>query len=171
MLYDYIAGGAGGETTLRRNREDFERLVLRQRVMSGFDAADLTTRALGQSLSMPILLGPVAIAGMFARCGEAQAARAPSAAGTAFCLSSVGVCDVAEVRRRAPAPWFQLYLQEDPGHSARLIALAEDAGCPVLVLTVDAAVPGIRHRDARSGLGRLMSARTVVDGLAHPAWL
>jgi L-lactate dehydrogenase (cytochrome) len=171
MLYDYIAGGACDETTLRRNRDDFARLVLHQRAMPGFDAVDLTTRTLGQALSMPILLGPVGIAGLFARRGEAQAARAAAAAGTAFCLSSVGVCDVAEVRRAAPAPWFQLYLQEDPGHSAGLIALAREAGCPVLVLTVDAAVPGVRHRDARSGMGRPMSARTILDGLAHPAWL
>jgi L-lactate dehydrogenase (cytochrome) len=171
MLYQYIAGGAGGESTLRRNRRDLADFALHQRAMVGFDAADLAIETLGERLSMPIVLGPVGIAGMFARRGEVQAAQAAADAGTPFCLSSVGICDAAEVARAAAPPWFQLYLLRDRDRSASLIAQAKHAGCKVLVLTVDAAVPGVRHRDTRSGMGKPIGPRTALDGLAHPGWL
>jgi L-lactate dehydrogenase (cytochrome) len=177
LLFDYIDGGSYAETTLRRNVEDFEAIALRQRVLRDVSKISLATELFGQPMSMPVGLGPIGMAGMYARRGEVQAAKAAKAAGVPFTLSTVGVCDLAEVVGGAGvAPWFQLYMIRDRGYMRTLLETARDLGCPVLVFTVDLPVPGARYRDMRTGLfgGKpplSASIRRVFDGLSHPAWL
>ena len=81
ILFDYIDGGSYGEVTIRRNAEELDRVILPQRVMRYMREVSTATRLLGQELAMPVVLGPVGFAGMFARRGEVQAARAALAAG------------------------------------------------------------------------------------------
>ncbi|MEI9891887.1 MAG: alpha-hydroxy-acid oxidizing protein [Caulobacteraceae bacterium] len=77
---------------------------------------DLSTSLFGQPLSMPLLLAPIGMAGLTARRGEVQAARAAEAAGVPFCLSTVSVCSLEEVAGAVKAPpWFQLYMIKDRG--------------------------------------------------------
>jgi L-lactate dehydrogenase (cytochrome) len=174
-LFEYIDGGSYAESTLRRNVKDLEQLLLRQRVMRDMSALEMRTETLGQALRMPIALAPVGIAGMFARRGEVQAARAAAAAGVPLCLSTVGICSVEEVARAVQPPWFQLYVLRDRGYMRELLRRAHAAGCPVLLLTVDLPTPGARYRDVRSGFTGLrgMSAwlNRARDGLTHPRWL
>ena len=174
-LFEYVDGGSYAESTLRRNVADLEQLLLRQRVMRDMSALDMRIETLGQTLQMPIALAPVGIAGMLARRGEVQAARAAAAAGVPLCLSTVGVCSVEEVAQAAPPPWFQLYVLRDRGYMRELLRRARAAGCPVLLLTVDLPVPGARYRDVRSGFTGLAGVRSwlnrVRDGVAHPRWL
>jgi L-lactate dehydrogenase (cytochrome) len=132
------------------------------------------TRLFGQDLSMPVILAPVGMAGMYARRGETQAARAARAAGVPFSLSTMGVCTIAEVAAAAGPPWFQLYMIKDRGFMVDLLAVARSVACPVLLFTVDLPVPGARYRDARNGLNAATPATRLsqaIDGLAHPAWL
>ena len=75
FLADYIDGGAGEEITVSRNVEALREISLCQRVMRDVSAIDTGTSLLGQQMSMPLVLGPVALAGMYRRRGEAQAAR------------------------------------------------------------------------------------------------
>jgi L-lactate dehydrogenase (cytochrome) len=175
IFYEYIDGGSYDEATLRRNVADMENLALRQRAMRDMSALDTRVETLGQKLAMPIGLAPVGMAGMYARRGEVQAARAAALAGVPFCLSTVGICSVEEVARAGVAPWFQLYILKDRGYMRELVRRAKAAGCPVLVLTVDLPVPGARYRDVRSGFRGLkgMSAflNQAKDGLTHPRWL
>ncbi len=177
LLFDYIDGGSYAEATLRRNTQDFEAIALRQRVLRDVSSISLQTELFGQAMSMPLALAPIGMAGMYARRGEVQAARAAKAAGVPFCLSTVSVCDLAEVvGGAAAAPWFQLYMIRDRGYMKTLLETARDLGCPVLVLTVDLPVPGARYRDMRTGLfgGKPSPAaalRRVADGLSHPGWL
>jgi L-lactate dehydrogenase (cytochrome) len=177
LLFDYIDGGSYVEATLRRNVEDFEDLALRQRVLRDVSKINLSTELFSQALSMPVMLAPVGMAGMYARRGEVQAARAAKAAGVPFCLSTVGVCDLDEVTTGAGlAPWFQLYMIRDRGSMAELLARAKGLGCPVLVFTVDLPVPGARYRDMRTGLSGGAPSLTggmkrAWDGITHPHWL
>jgi L-lactate dehydrogenase (cytochrome) len=176
VLFDYIDGGAYAEVTLKRNAADFASLSLRQRVMRDMSSINLSSDLLNQHLAYPVILGPVGFAGMFARRGEIQAARAAAAAGVPFCLSTVSICSIEEVCAAVKTPpWFQLYMIKDRGFVRELLARARAAGCPVLVLTVDLPTPGARYRDLRSGMaarqditGRLHEA---LDGLAHTGWL
>src|SRR4029077_11416524 len=111
----------------------------------------LSTSVVGQPMAVPFGLAPIGLAGMYARRGEVQAARAAKAVGAPFCLSTMGVCSIEEVTREVGAPWFQLYMLRDRGYMRELIARAKAAGCPVLVFTVDLPTPGARYRDIRTG--------------------
>ena len=176
VLFDYIDGGSYGEVTLRRNVEDFEAIALRQRVLRDVSTISLATEWFGQPLSMPVALAPVGMAGMYARRGEAQAARAAHAAGVPMILSSVSVCDLSEVKAATgEAPWFQLYMIKDRAYMADLLSRAAALGVKVLVFTVDLPVPGARYRDYRTGLFGGNAAATFLkrglDGALHPDWV
>lgn len=174
VLFDYIDGGSYAESTLLANVSDLEAVTLRQRVLRDVSALKLSTNVFGQTLAMPVVLAPVGLAGMYARRGETQAARAAKAAGLPFSLSTVGVSSIGEVSAAAQPPWFQLYMIKDRGFMSELLAIAREASCPVLLFTVDLPVPGARYRDTRNGMiaatpGQRL--RQAVDGLSHPAWM
>ena len=176
MLFDYIDGGAYDEVTLKRNVEDFRAIALRQRVMRDVSALDTATTLFGQSLSMPVMLGPVGFSGMFAHRGERQAARAAETAGVPFTLSTLSICPLEEVRAAVTKPiWYQLYMIKDRGFMEKVLARCEAAGVPGLVFTVDLPVAGSRYRDARSGfsgrLSPLAEAGRIADIASKPRWL
>jgi L-lactate dehydrogenase (cytochrome) len=175
VFFEYIDGGAYDEVTLRRNVEDMAQLSLRQRVMRDMSSLDTGIQSLGQRFSMPVGLSAVGMAGMYARRGEVQAARAAAEAGIPFSLSTVGICSVEEVAGAAVPPWFQLYVLKDRGYMRELVNRAKAAGSPVLVLTVDLPVPGARYRDVRSGFRGLTGVPAMAnrfwDGLTHLRWV
>ncbi|SEM75671.1 L-lactate dehydrogenase (cytochrome) [Sphingomonas gellani] len=175
FLFEYIDGGSYAEVTLRRNVADLEAIALRQRVLTDVSSLDLGTTLFGQRLNLPVALAPIGLAGMNARRGEVQAARAAARAGVPFCLSTVSACSIDEVARAGAGPfWFQLYMIRDRAFMKDLLAQATAAGCTALVFTVDMPVPGSRYRDYRSGLagasGRMGALRRAVQGVLRPAW-
>jgi L-lactate dehydrogenase (cytochrome) len=175
FLFEYIEGGSYAEVTLKRNVADLEAVSLRQRVLRDVSNLDLSTELFGQKLALPIALAPVGLAGLNARRGECQAARAAEAAGIPFCLSTFSLCPIAEVTRAVTRPiWFQLYMIRDRGFVRDLLAEARQAGCSTLVFSVDMPVPGSRYRDYRSGLagapGILGSIRRFRQAVARPRW-
>ena len=173
FLFDYADGGANNEHTLQRNLTDLAEIALRQRVLQGCAEVDLRTTLFGTPRSLPIMLGPIGIAGMFRRRGERLAARAARAAGIPFCLSTVSLCSLAEVARAAGSAhlWFQLYVIRDRGFMRDLLAAAKLLGVQALVFTVDMPVPGARYRDAHSGMsGPHAALRRMLQALTHPAW-
>jgi L-lactate dehydrogenase (cytochrome) len=175
IFFEYIDGGSYAEATLARNVADMEAIALRQRVMRDMSNLDMTVTTLGQTMSMPVALAPVGMAGMYARRGETQAARAAAAAGIPMCLSTVSLCSLEEVAATGTPPWFQLYVLKDRGFMRDLLGRAKAAGCPVLVFTVDLPTPGARYRDVRSGFtgssGLSGALNTAWDGITHPAWM
>ena len=176
QLFDYIDGGAYDEATLAANVAELRDVRLRQRVLRDVTRRATATTVLGQDLSMPVILGPVGLAGMFAQRAEVQAARAAAAAGVPFVESTVSICSVEEVAEGAPVPpWFQLYVMKDRRFAQDLMARATEVGCPVLVLTVDLAVVGARHRDTRNAMvgevSALAKARRGLDLVSHPGWV
>jgi L-lactate dehydrogenase (cytochrome) len=175
FLFEYIDGGSYAEVTLRRNVADLERIALRQRVLAGASDIDLGTTLFGQRMALPLALAPIGLAGMNARRGEVQAARAAEEAGVPFCLSTVSVCPLEELAAGTTAPfWFQLYMIRDRGFMRELLARAKALGCPALLFTVDMPVPGSRYRDNRSGLagapGPGGAMRRLWQGALRPGW-
>ena len=161
--------------TLRRNVDDLGDIPLRQRVLRDMSALDLSTELFGQKWALPVALAPIGLAGLCARRGEAQAARAAEKAGVPFTLSTVGACTIAEVARAANKPfWFQLYMIRDRAFMKDLLAQAVAAGCGALVFTVDMPVPGSRYRDYHTGLagssGPNGAAWRVSQAMARPGW-
>jgi L-lactate dehydrogenase (cytochrome) len=143
-------------------------VALKQRVLRDVSSIDLSTELFGKSWALPVGLGPVGLAGLYARRGEVQAARAAAAAKVPFTLSTVGACSLREVAASGYVPWFQLYFVRDRGFVAEMIETAKDVGCEALVLTVDLAVPGSRYRDARAAGGGI---RRTSQLMARPGWL
>jgi 4-hydroxymandelate oxidase len=149
--YDYYAGGAHDEVTLRENRAAYDRISLAYRVLVDVSHRDLTTSVLGQPVSMPILVAPTAFHALATPEGERAAARAAGAAGTIMILSTLSNTRVEDVVAAATGPvWFQLYVYRDRQATEGLVRRAEAAGCKALVLTVDAPLLGRRERDVRN---------------------
>ncbi|MBK5109839.1 MAG: L-lactate dehydrogenase [Thermoleophilia bacterium] len=176
QLFDYIDGGAYEESTMRANVSDLERVLLRQIVMRDVSVRDQNCEVLGQKLEMPVILGPVGLAGMFARRGEVQAARAAEDAGVPFVESTVSICAIEEVAEATSVPpWFQLYVMRDRGFAEKLMSRAQAVGAPVLVLTIDLPVVGARHRDTRNAMVGEASTwakfRRGLDLATHPGWI
>ncbi|MGK2932803.1 MAG: L-lactate dehydrogenase [Solirubrobacterales bacterium] len=176
QLFDYLDGGAYEEATMRANVTDLERLLLRQVVMRDVTVRDQSCEVLGEKLSTPVILAPVGLAGMFARRAEVQAAKAAEAAGIPFVESTVSICSIEEVAEATSVPpWFQLYVMRDRAFTEGLMAKAKAAGSPVLMLTVDLAVLGARHRDTRNAMLGEASAwakiRRGIDLVSHTRWL
>jgi len=171
FLFEYLDGGSYDEVTLRRNIEDLQSVALKQRVLRDVSSLDLSTELFGKRWGLPVGLGPVGLAGLYARRGEVQAARAAAAANVPFTLSTLSACSIDEVAKAAPL-WFQLYIVKDRGFVADMIARAKQAGCGALLLTVDLAVPGTRYRDHRAGLSGSMRGPVSRLGqvLRRPDW-
>jgi len=149
--FDYIAGGAEDEVTLRRNRADFERIALRPRYMVDVSKIDTSTTVLGDRLSLPVLLAPAAGHKLCCPDGELATARAAMQAGTGMVLSTLSTCSMEEVAQVGKAPrWFQLYVYRDREITRQLVQRAEAAGYTALCLTVDVPVIGNRERDLRN---------------------
>lgn len=172
FLFDYIDGGAYAEHTLRANSADLTGISLRQRILKNVETLSLQTTLFDQPLSMPIILAPVGLTGMFARRGEVQAVKAAQNKGIPLCLSTVSVCSIEEVVAQSQQPiWFQLYVLKDRGFMKNALERAKAAGVKNLVFTVDMPTPGARYRDAHSGMsGPFASSRRMLQAITRPDW-
>ena len=172
-FFGYVDGGSYDELTLRANRADFEALRFRQRVLVDASTQNLGTSILGRAATMPLVLAPTGMAGFIHGNGEIHAARAAEAAGVPFCLSTVSICSMEDVRAASSAPfWFQLYVLRDRGFTGELMDRAQAAGCEVLMFTVDIPVGGLRRRDAKNGLTvpPRLTLRNALDLAGKPRW-
>ena len=149
--YEYIAGGAADEVTLRWNHEALQRIRLRPRVLQDVSSIDTRVTIAGQELPFPILLAPVAYQRMLHPDGEVAVARGAGAAGATYVVSTASTASIEEIAAAATAPlWLQIYVQLDRGFTRDLIARAEAAGVRALCLTVDTPAIGTRDRQARA---------------------
>ena len=149
--YDYYASGANDEITLRENRVAYERITLLPRMLVDVSKRHMGTNALGEPVSMPILIAPTAFQGLAHPEGEVATVKAAGAAKTLMTLSTLSTFSIEEVMAVATGPvWFQLYVLKDRAISASLVKRAEVAGCKAIVLTVDAPLLGRRERYVRN---------------------
>jgi L-lactate dehydrogenase (cytochrome) len=172
-IFDYADGGSYDERTIRRNSADLDAMTFRQRVMVDMSAISLATSFLGSPVSMPLAIGPTGLAGLFHADGEILGARAAAACGIPFCLSTMSICSIEDVRAATKQPfWFQQYLMRDRGFNQELIDRAAAAQCSALMLTLDLQVIGERRRDPRNGLTipPRLTLRNAWDVATKPAW-
>lgn len=179
-VFDYIEGGAGSESTLRANQREVEAVQFRPRVgqTAGVPGPDLATTVLGTPVAMPLLLSPIGFTRMMDPRGDVAGARAATAAGTLFTLSSMSGHTLDEVAGAADTPpWFQLYFLGGRPGAEQLVERAKAAGYAALVVTLDTQVPGNRERDLRYGLSpplelnRRTAMKMAPHAALHPRWL
>ncbi len=151
MAYDYYAGGAEDEITLRENRAAFGRIALRPRMLVDVSAVDTSTTVLGQQVAAPIIVAPTAMHRLGHPEGELATARGAGAAGAIMAVSTLATATLEEVAAAASGPlWFQLYVYKDREITRALVQRAKAAGYKALCLTVDAPHSGRRERDVRN---------------------
>jgi lactate 2-monooxygenase len=147
--FDYIAGGAGSEATMRANLEAFDRQRLRPRMLAGNADRDISIEVLGTSSPAPFLLAPIGVLSIAHAEGEIAVARAAAASGIPMVLSSAAshsLEDVALAMGDAPR-WFQLYWASDREIALSFVGRATAAGYSALVVTLDTLTLGWRDRD------------------------
>jgi L-lactate dehydrogenase (cytochrome) len=178
VAFDYIDGGAEREFTLRENCRAFEMVTFRPRSAVATPDCHLQTTVLGTPLALPLLLAPVGSSRLFYARGEAVAAEAAGRAGTAYILSTLSGCRLEEVKAASKGPvWYQLYLVGGRDVAKGAIERARAAGFSALVVTIDTPVAGLRERDLRNGMTRLVSRKiwpmlpVLSQFLVRPRWL
>ncbi len=172
FLFHYIDGGSYTESTLKRNESDLQDIALKQKVLKDMSSLSLEHKVFDETLSMPLVLSPVGLTGMYARRGEVQAAKAAEKKGIPFTMSTVSVCPIEEVVPQIQSPmWFQLYVLKDRAFMKNVLERAKLSGVKTLVFTVDMPTPGARYRDMHSGMsGPHAAMRRVLQAMTHPAW-
>ena len=178
VVFDYLDGGAEGEVTLRANRSAFDSVTFRPRHAIPITECNLQTSVLKKTLSLPILLAPIAHSNILHPRGELAAARAAGSAGTAYVLSTLSEERLEDVRDCSNGPvWYQLYLWGGREAAEAAIERSAKAGIRALVVTIDSIVGGKRERDIRNRAEELWT-RDLLASLpflfrlmARPGWL
>ena len=177
-VFDYLDGGAEGESTLKENCRAFDALTFRPRNAIAVPNCNLRTKVLGSELSFPALLAPVGYSRMMHPDGEVAAARGAGAAGTAYILSTISGHKLEDVKAASSGPvWYQLYLVGGREAAEAALERARVAGFSVLAVTIDTGTAGMRERDVRNGTAELMSGKLLAmlpflpQFLSRPGWL
>ncbi|GMH14206.1 hypothetical protein Nepgr_016047 [Nepenthes gracilis] len=153
MHYDFYAGGAEDEHTLRENVEAFSRITIRPRILIDVSHIDLSTTILGYNISAPIMIAPTGMHKLAHPEGEIATAKAAAACKTIMVLSFSSTCTIEEVASCCNAVrFFQLYVFKSREVSARLVQRAERNGYKAIVLTVDLPRLGRREADIKNKL-------------------
>jgi lactate 2-monooxygenase len=173
--YDYVAGGAGGEDTMRANREAFYRWRIVPRMLRDVSNRDLSVEVLGARLPAPILLGPVGVQEIIRGDADVASARAAASLGLPFVLSTMSSRSMEEVAqwaaKVAESPrWFQLYWGKNPELTASMLQRAERAGYSALVVTLDTNILGWRERDLQHGYLPFMLGQGLANYFSDPVF-
>jgi lactate 2-monooxygenase len=173
--YDYVAGGAGGEETMRANREAFYRWRIVPRMLRDVAKRDLSVELLGARLPAPVLLGPVGVQEIVHKDSDVASARAAASLGLSFVLSTMSSRSIEEVAQAAAkvaaSPrWFQLYWGKNPELTASMVQRAERAGYSALVVTLDTHSLGWRERDLHHGYLPFMLGQGLANYFSDPVF-
>jgi isopentenyl diphosphate isomerase/L-lactate dehydrogenase-like FMN-dependent dehydrogenase len=164
--YDYIAGGVDDEWTLRRNREGFQRITFRPRMLVDVSKLDLSLDLFGSRIEMPILIAPTAGHQQAHPEGEVATVKGAGAAKTIMVVSSNSSFPIDKIGAAATGPfWFQLYAEPDNDGARERVERAQAAGAKAICWTVDGPYGSHRERLLR---GRLAGGGPPGEGSAQP---
>ena len=168
--FDYVAGGAGSEATIRANREAFDRRRLRPRMLTGNAERDLSVEVLGLCSPAPFVLGPVGVLSIVHPEAELGVARASKATGVPMVLSSAASTSLEDVAAELGESqrWFQLYWWGDRELAGSLVDRAGAAGYGAIVVTLDTLTLGWRDRDLRNGYLPFLGGEGLAQFFSDP---
>ena len=170
--YDYVAGGAGGEQTMRANLEAFYRWRIVPRMLRDVSKRDLSVEVLGKQWPVPVMLGPVGVQGIIHKEAEIATGRAAASLGIPFALSTVSsrsIEKVAEAMGAGPK-WFQLYWGRDAEVTASMLQRAERAGYEAIVVTLDTSMLAWRERDLHHAYLPFILGEGLANYLSDPVF-
>jgi L-lactate dehydrogenase (cytochrome) len=172
-IFHYIDGAADDEVTYKRNSQSFNDVDLVPNVLAGVEKVDMSTKIMGQELSMPFYCAPTALQRLFHHEGERAVAQAASSSGTMFGVSSLATVTVEDIAKISTGPkMFQFYFHKDRGLNDALLERAKAANFNVLALTVDTITGGNRERDLRTGFTSppKLTLESILSFASHPMW-
>lgn len=170
--FAYVAGGAATGSTIRRNREAFERWRIVPRVLRDVSARDLSVELLDTRLPAPILLAPIGVLEMADEEADLAVARAAAATSVPFIFSSQAsrsMEECAEVMGASPR-WFQLYWSKADDLVASFVRRAERCGCSAIVLTLDTTLLGWRPQDLDLGYLPFLRGKGIAQYTSDPVF-
>jgi isopentenyl diphosphate isomerase/L-lactate dehydrogenase-like FMN-dependent dehydrogenase len=173
LVWAFVENGADDSVTMAANRSAFARWSLRQRVLRGSSERKVAARFGNSELAIPVMVSPTGINGLVHWRGEPATACGAAAAGTRIVVSTAASYSIEEVAEASPAGhWLQVYPWRDRELVDWLLERGRRAGCPALVITVDAPVFGNREPERRHGMSipPVLTPRHVVDAALHPRW-
>lgn len=136
--FGYMASGVDDDATLRANREGYSHIELRSRRLIDVSKVDTKVNLFGTTFDSPIFICPTGAQKMFHPDGEVAVARAVKAKGTLQILSTVTSYSFEDVAKARSGPtWYQLYAPAKWADAEHIVKRVEQAGCPVLAITVD----------------------------------
>src|SRR5271163_2485275 len=173
--FDYVAGGAGGEDTVRANREAFRRWRIVPRVLRDVSHRDLSVELFGARLPAPVIIGPVGVQGVLHQEADLASARAAAALGVPFTLSTASSRSIEEVARATESAgngvrWFQLYWGKNPDLTASMLQRAERAGYKALVVTLDTSMLAWRERDLQHAYLPFIRGQGLANYFSDPVF-
>ncbi len=178
--YAYVAGGAGSESTVRANREAFERRRIVPRMLRDVSERDISVELFGRTLPAPLLTAPVGVLELAHADADRAVAGAAAAAGVPMIFSSQASVSMEECAREmgASSRWFQLYWSKNDALVESFVGRAEACGCEAVVVTLDTTLMGWRARDLDlaylpflrgKGIAQYVSDPVFLDSLRNPA--
>jgi (S)-mandelate dehydrogenase len=173
FVFEYVEGGAEDESTLRGNREAFERLRFIPQNLINTSSRHQRCQLLGQGASAPLVIAPTGLNGLLVPDADVILARAAAKFGVPFTLSTVSTTRLEDLVSRAGGRlWMQLYVMKDRAIARDIMQRAAAAGYEALMFTTDANVFGNREWDQR-GYRRpgKPTLHAALDSLRHPRWL
>ncbi|UVO35711.1 alpha-hydroxy-acid oxidizing protein [Bradyrhizobium arachidis] len=173
-IFEYIDRGAEGETALRHNRETFDAVRIRPRMLTGGGVRSQAVPIFGETYDTPIIVAPTACAGLVWHQGEIELAKAAAANGIPFCAATEAITAVEEIAVASTGRiWFQMYMWQNEELWRELLQRAWNSGVRTLAVTIDSGtVSANREYNVRNGFGMpfKFSARNVCDVALHPRW-
>jgi len=169
----YVEGGAGGEDTMRANREAFDQWRLVPRMLRGIPGRrDHGLTLLGTPMPAPVLLAPVGVLSIVHPDAEPAVARAAARLGVPMVVSTASSTRMEDVAAAAPdgPRWYQLYWPSDRDLAASFVARAEAAGYAALVVTLDTWQLGWRPRDLATAYLPFLQGVGVANYFSDPVF-
>ncbi|CAN5910179.1 alpha-hydroxy acid oxidase [soil metagenome] len=148
-IYDYYAGGADDQVTLRDNPLAWQQVRLRPRVLRDVGSVDTAATMLGATAAAPIGIAPTAAHQLAHPDAECATATGAAAAGMPYVVSTLSTRSLEDIATSAPdaTRWFQLYVRGSLASARELVDRAEAAGYQALVVTVDVPTLGLRRHE------------------------
>jgi 4-hydroxymandelate oxidase len=163
---EYLNGGADDLLTVRANTEGYSKIQIRARRLIDVSTISTKIELFGQTLETPLILSPVGFQKFFHQEGEVATAKAAASRKHQLIVSTVSNYSVSEIASAyGPNLWFQLYPTSDRKITKILLDKAEQAGCPVCILTVDTPVVGNRETSATTLLKLIEEGDLIMGNL------
>ena len=172
-IYDYMAGGADDEVTLRQNTAAFEKYQLVPEILVDVSKIDTGVNILGVDMQLPFFCAPSGASRLWHPDKELGVARAAAKAGIIYSLATFSTTSIEEIGAATAGPkMFQVYIFKDRALSLEFVQRAKASKFDSICITVDSSISGNRERDLYSGLSfpPKLTPASFFKFAAKPGW-